>query len=262
MKKFLAFLLVVVMATAMFASCDLEETIIVGYTIYKPMNYEEGNELVGFDTELAKAVFEKLGYKVKFKKIEWDNKYTELNSGNIDCIWNGFTANATDDDGKERKDKVDFSYNYMLNRQVIVTSKEKAANVTGKESFKDMTCAVEKGSAGETYLDKKLEIARKKTVSSQLDAMKDLSLGNADFVVLDEQLALAYVGEGAYADFEIVTSLSTPDEYEYYAIGFKKGSALTAEVNRALEELAADGTIDRIAKKYDLSPITDFSDQK
>ena len=262
MKKFLAFLLIVAMATVAFASCNSDKTIVVGYTIYEPMNFtdDEGN-LIGFDTDLAKAVLEdKLGYTVIFKKIEWDQKYIELEAGTIDCIWNGFTANVTDDDGVARADKVDFSYNYMLNKQVVVTSKALAESVTGFDSLSGKVGGVEKGSAGEGYLEK-LTGSVKKPYTSQLEALKDLSLGAVDFVVLDEQLATAYVGQGAYADLEIVEILS--GDPEYYAIGFEKGSELTAKVNAALEELAAEGVIADIATKYNLvTAITNFADQK
>jgi polar amino acid transport system substrate-binding protein len=261
MKKILAFLLVLVMAATMFASCNQDKTIIVGYTVYKPMNYRnDQGEFVGFDTDLATAVFEKLGYKVIFKEIKWDQKYLELNSGTIDCIWNGFTANTADSDGIARSEKVDFSYNYMLNKQVVVTTKELAASVTGFDSLSGKVGAVEEGSAGDTYLAS-LTGSVKKSVVSQLEALQQIALGTADFVVLDEQLAKAYVGQGDYANLEIVTTLSS--DPEYYAIGFKKGSELTAKVNKALEELAADGTIAEIAKRYNLvTAITDFSDQK
>lgn len=262
MKKFLAFLLIVAMATVAFASCNSDKTIVVGYTVYEPMNFtdDEGN-LIGFDTDLAKAVLEdKLGYTVIFKKIEWDQKYIELEAGTIDCIWNGFTANVTDDDGVARADKVDFSYNYMLNKQVVVTSKALAESVTGFDSLSGKVGGVEKGSAGEGYLEK-LTGSVKKPYTSQLEALKDLSLGAVDFVVLDEQLATAYVGKGSYAELSVVTSLS--GDPEYYAIGFKKGSELTEKVNEALEELAAEGVIDTIASRYNLvTAITDFSNQK
>ena len=262
MKKFLAFLLIVSMATVLFASCDFGKTVVVGYTVYEPMNYvdAEGN-LIGFDTDLAKAVFEdKLGYKVIFKKIEWDQKYMELEAGTIDCIWNGFTANVVDSDGVARADKVDFSYNYMHNRQVIVTTKAFAAEVTGFDSFSGKVGGVEKGSAGEEYLEK-LTGSVKKSYTSQLEALKDLSLGTVDFVALDEQLASAYVGKGSYAELEIVTALS--GDLEYYAIGFKKGSDLTEKVNKALEELAAEGVIGTLAERYNLgTEITDFTNQK
>jgi polar amino acid transport system substrate-binding protein len=261
MKKILALLIVLVMAACMFASCNQSETIIVGYTVYKPMNYrDDKGEFVGFDTDLATAVFEKLGYKVIFKEIDWNNKYLELNSGSIDCIWNGFTANTADPDGVARSEKVDFSFNYMLNKQVVVTTKELAATITGFDSLSGKVGAVETGSAGATHLVS-LTGSVEKACATQLDAMKELSLRGADFVVVDEQLAKSYVGQGDYANMEIVEILSGAPEY--YAIGFKKGSELTAKVNKALEELAADGTIDTIAKRYNLvTAITDYSDQK
>jgi polar amino acid transport system substrate-binding protein len=261
MKKILAFLLVLVMAATMFASCNQDKTIIVGYTVYKPMNYRnDQGEFVGFDTDLATAVFEKLGYKVIFKEIKWDQKYLELNSGTIDCIWNGFTANTADSDGIARSEKVDFSYNYMLNKQVVVTTKELAASVTGFDSLSGKVGAMEEGSAGDTYLAS-LTGSVKKSVVSQLEALQQIALGTADFVVLDEQLATAYIGNGDFQNLTVVEVLS--GDPEYYAISFKKGSDLTAKVNAALEELAAEGKIDEIAQKYNLvTAITDFSDQK
>ncbi|MBR7161377.1 MAG: transporter substrate-binding domain-containing protein [Clostridia bacterium] len=262
MKKFLAFLFVVLLAASVLASCNFGKTVVVGYTVYKPMNYTDDNgDFVGFDTDLTKAVFEdKLGYKVIFKEIEWDKRYIELESGTIDCIWNGFTANSADPDGVARSEKVDFSYNYMLNKQVVVTTKALASEITGFDSLSDKVGGVEEGSAGDSHLAN-LTGAIKKSCVSQLEALKELTLGTVDFVVLDEQLANAYVGKGDYANLEVATSLS--GDPEYYAIGFKKGSELTANVNKALEELAADGTIDAIAKRYNLvTAITDFSDQK
>lgn len=262
MKKFLAFLLIVSLATVLFSACNLEKTVVVAYTIYEPMNYtDENGNLIGFDTDLAKAVFEdKLGYKVIFKKIEWDQKYMELEAGTIDCIWNGFTANVVDDDGVARADKVDFSYNYMHNRQVVVTTKALAEGISGFDSLTGKVGGVEKGSAGEGYLEK-LTGSVKKSYTSQLEALKDLSLGAVDFVVLDEQLAAAYVGKGSYAELEIATGLS--GDLEYYAIGFKKDSDLTEKVNKALEELAAEGVITTLAERYNLgTAITDFSSQK
>jgi polar amino acid transport system substrate-binding protein len=266
MKKILALILAVATLLSMsllFASCSSEKTAIVGYTIYEPMNYKDENgKLVGFDTELAEAVFAKLGYKVVFKEIEWEQKYTELNGGTITCIWNGFTANTADSDGVARAEKVDFSYNYMRNKQVIVTTDALAATVTDATSLSGKVGAVETGSAGDSYLTETLEGAIKKGVTSQLDAMKELSTGTADFVVVDEQLAKAYVGQGSYAGLKIVETVSGTEEF--YAIGFKKNSDLTAKVNGALEELAKDGTIAALAKKYGVenTAITDFADQK
>ena len=267
MKKFLTIalaLLMVLTTAACFAACNNgAEVITVGYTLYAPMNYmNEDNELVGFDTDLAKAVFEGMGYTVEFKLIDWNNKYVDLEAGNIDCIWNGFTANTTDDDGVARADKVDFSYNYMMNQQAIVVKADKVAQYTdAATSFAGKIGYAEEGSAGEEYA-KTLTDAVIQTATYQTDALLQVKSGSADFAVVDILLAKSLAGNGDYADLTIVTAIETPSEY--YAIGFKKGSDLTAKVNAELEKLAADGTIARLAETYDVvnSTVTNFDDQK
>ncbi len=239
---------------------EAKETIVVGYTIYEPMNYkDESGKLIGYDTELAEKVFGNLGYEVIFQEIEWSSKYTDLNSGTIDCVWNGFTANTADDDGVLRSEKVDFSYNYMENRQVVVVKADSgiasAADLNGKFGV------AESGSAGEAYA-KAFEGTAFKGFIKQTECLTEISAGTADFAVVDAQLAKSYVGNGDYADLAIVDALSS--DVEYYAIGFKKGSDLTAKVNAQLEALGADGTIAALAEKYGVAntAITDFSDQK
>ena len=259
MKKIIALLMVVAMLFC-FAGCGKKDTIVVGYTIYKPMNYlDKNDELVGFDTELAKAVFENLGYEVQFKEIEWDNKYTDLDAGTIDCIWNGFTANTKDDDGVARSKKVDFSYNYMENRQVIVVKKD--STIASAADLKDKFGVAENGSAGYTY-GESFKGAKMKAFGKQTDCLFEVLSGTADFAVLDAQLAKSYVGKGDYKNLKTVDDLSS--DVEYYAIGFEKGSDLTEKVNKELEKLAKDGTIEKLAKKYGVenTVIKDFSDQK
>ena len=253
--------LAVLMLAACFAGCSAQKkTVVVGYTLYAPMNYlDENNELIGFDTDLAKAVFEGMGYEVIFQLIDWNSKYTDLNSGTIDCVWNGFTCNSADEDGILRSEKVDFSYNYMENRQVVVVKADSAiasaADLNGKLG------AAESGSAGETY-GKDFEGATIKGFTYQTDCLFEVNAGSVDFAVLDAQLAKSYVGNGDYKNLKILEDLSS--DVEFYAIGFKKGSDLTAKVNKQLEKLAADGTIAKLAEKYGVAntTITDFSDQK
>ena len=263
MKKLLAILLAALMIACSFAGCAAagQKTVVVGYTIYAPMNYLDDNgKLVGFDTELAEAVFEGLGYKVIFQEIDWKAKYTDLNAGTIDCVWNGFTANcADDDDGIQRAEKVDFSYNYMENRQVIVVKAD--SSIAAATDLNGKSGAAENGSAGESY-GKSFEGATIKGFDVQTKCIFEVNAGTADFAVVDAQLAKSYVGKGDYANLKIVEALSS--DVEYYAIGFKKGSELTAKVNGQLEKLAADGTIAQLAEKYGVATtaITDFSDQK
>lgn len=270
MKKILALLMTLLMVAACFAGCgksgndndgdvsgEPTKTIVVGYTIYEPMNYlDESGKLIGYDTELAEAVFKNLGYKPIFKEIEWANRYTDLNSGVIDCIWNGFTCNTTDDDGVKRAEKVDFSYNYMRNKQVIVV--KDTSNIASAADLKDKIGYSEAGSAGEGYA-KSFEGVVSKTAIKQTDCLVEVKAGTADFAVLDEQLAKSYCGQGDYANLKIVESLSS--EVEFYAIGFKKGSELTAKVNAELEKLGKDGTIKALAEKYEVvnTALTTFT---
>ena len=262
MKKFFAIVLAALMLLPCFAGCTEteEKTVVVGYTVYAPMNYfDDNNKLIGFDTELAEAVFGNLGYKVIFQEIDWNQKYTDLNSGAIDCVWNGFTCNTADDDGILRAEKVDFSYNYMENRQVIVVRGDSGikavADLSGKQG------AAESGSAGETY-GNSFEGAVIKGFNYQTDCLFEVNAGTVDFAVLDAQLARSYCGKGDYANLTIVDALSS--DVEFYAIGFKKGSDLTAQVNAQLVKLAEDGTIAALAEKYGVAntAITDFSSQK
>ena len=262
MKKSICMILVLLLVLSCFAGCGKaeEKTVVVGYTIYAPMNYlDDDGKLIGFDTELAEAVFAELGYKVIFQEIDWNSKYTDLDSGTIDCVWNGFTTNSADSDGILRSQKVDFSYNYMENRQVIVAKADSgiasAADLSGK------VAAVENGSAGESYAATFEGVATKGFLK-QTDCLFEVNAGTADFAVLDAQLAKSYAGKGDYANIVIIDGLSS--DVEFYAIGFKKGSDLTAKVNGALEKLAANGTIAALAEKYGVATtaITDFSDQK
>ena len=262
MKKVLALVLAIVMCSIGLFACGKKDDnkLIVGYTIYEPMNYldADGN-LVGFDTELAKAVAEKLGMEIEFQEIEWKNKYLELDSGKINCIWNGFTSNCADDDGIQRSDKVDFSYAYMNNEQCVVVKKSNLDSLNTKEALADKKGSAEDGSAGEgvvkEFLDSENTYVGK---DSQMATFTELLAGTVDFVVVDKTLAKTIVGQGDYSDLAIVEDIEI--ESELYSIGFKKDSELTEKVNGALKELAEDGTLAKLAEKYGLSNyvITDL----
>ena len=146
-----------------------------------------------------------------------------------------------------------------INRQVIVVRKD--SGIASAEDLVGKAGAVEDGSAGESYAAA-FEGAMIKGFSYQTDCLFEVNAGTMDFAVLDAQLAKSYAGQGDYSNLMIVETLSS--DVEYYAIGFKKGSELTALVNEQLEKLAADGTIAKLAEKYDVvnTTITDFSDQK
>ena len=234
------------------------KTVTIGYTDYAPMNYEDENgNLVGFDTELATKMFTELGYEVRFKLIEWGNKYSELNGGTIDCIWNGFTANTSDDDGVARSEKVDFSYYYMTNAQCIVR-KADAEDITSTAALAGKTVAYENSSAGQGYVDGIEEDINKKGVTAQMDALLSVLTGTADYAVVDVLLAKSVVGNGDYSSLAINEGIEI--DGEYYAVGFRKGSDLTAEINNLFVKYAENGYLLELATKYGVqnSVITNF----
>jgi len=264
MKKILAMLLSIVMiigATLSFTACgeaddwaDVEEKgyFVCGITVYAPMNYFDGDgNLVGFDTELAKAVANYLDLEVKFQVIDWPSKYLELNSGAIDLIWNGYTYG--DEDGISRTEYVDFTHSSLKNEQCIVVRTADLASYTAKASFAGKLAAVEGGSSGEG-IAKDLGAADDKLVqkTSQALALNELVANQVDYAVIDLQMAKAMVGKNDFADLSICTVSDYKIDPEVYAIGARKGSTLTAKINEALEALSADGTIAKLAEKYNL----------
>ena len=241
-------------------ACDPKDDniIVVGYTIYEPMNYMENNQLVGFDTELAKAVFQELGYTVKFKEISWENKYIDLNSGNIDCIWNGFTSNG-DDNGTPKSELVDFSYKYMNNMQCVLVRADNTATTFADLNNSAITGVAESGSAGESYIQDNIPNCTLKTATTQMTAINEVNSGTSAFAVVDILLAKSIIGKGNFTNLKIVETLNSAPEQ--YAIGFRKGDDLRNKVNEVLQKFLEDGTTRGIAEKYGLENaiITDYS---
>ena len=122
----------------------------IGMTLFAPMNYyDEDNNFVGFDTELANAVGEKLGIKINFIEINWDSKEIELNSKNIDCIWNGMCIT------EERKQNMSISEPYLYNTQAIVMKADREDEIMSDVS--GLTVTAEQGSTGEGKIDGSIE---------------------------------------------------------------------------------------------------------
>ena len=222
---------------------------IIGYTVYAPMNYtDENGNFVGFDTEFAEAVCAKLGVKPNFVEINWDTKEVELAAKNIDCIWNGLTVT------EERKQNMAFSDSYIKNMQVAVIRKADAAIYTDTASMADANLTAEISSAGESAIqaDANLASATYVSVPKQTDALLEVKAGTSDVAILDYTLAKAMVGEGTdYADLQMVEGLELA--VEEYAIGFRLGSSVVEQVNKAIEDLTAEGVMDSIAATYDLT---------
>ena len=218
---------------------------VIGYTVYEPMNYTDadGSSQLGIETGEA-AVCEKLGVEPEFVEINWDTKVVELDAKSIDCIWNGMTL--TDDIMANTAT----TKAYAKNAQVVVvkddTDYSSTADLVGK------TVVAEAGSAGEAAIEGDENLAQADYVSKsvQTDCLMEVAAGTADAAVLDLTLANAMIGEGTdYASLKIVDELNA----EEYGVAFRKGSDTAAAVDAAFDELKADGTMQALADKYDLA---------
>jgi len=169
---------------------------VVGYTVYEPMNYTDADgSFTGFDTELATAVCEKLGVEPEFVEINWDTKETELAAKSIDCIWNGLTL--TDD----REENMACTKPYVKNAQVVVV--KEGTDYTSTADLIGKTVVAEAGSAGETTITENADLSQADYIakSVQTDCLMEVAAGTADAAILDLTLASAMIGEGTdYAE--------------------------------------------------------------
>lgn len=246
MKKLLLVLAVVVaLCSCAFAETDSEYVkakgvLVVGITDFKPMDYKnEKGEWIGFDADLAKAFAESLGVKIEFQEIEWNNKILELDGKNIDCVWNGMTLTP------EVKSAMSTSNPYCNNAQIVVVPSAKAAQYDSLEAIKDLTFAVEHGSAGNEQA--KANGLKCIEVQDQATALMEAASGTADGAIIDSLMAAAMVGKGTgYENLAYTVALNS----EEYGVGFRKGSDLTFMLNAFFEAGYADGSIAKIAETY------------
>lgn len=262
MKKYLSLVLSIVLilvTVCSFVGCSEEDnTLTCGVTIFEKMNEKDENgNWTGFETEFAQEVGKLIDMDVDFQEIDWGQKYNELNSGAIDCIWNGFTANS-EDDGVKRSELVDFSYGYMLNQQCVVVKKDVLDNYKAEGDLKGKKACVEAGSAGAAYAESVTDKANVFSTTAQINAFTEVKAGAVDFAVVDILLAKNICGNGDYADLAIVDAIEL--ESEIYAVGFKKGSDLTEKVNKAIKTLEENGKLMELAKKYGFENVLNVTE--
>ncbi len=214
--------------------------LVVGITDFEPMDYKDENgDWIGFDADMAKAFAENLGVEVEFVEIDWDNKIMELEGKTIDCVWNGMTLTSEVTSAMECSDA------YCNNAQIVIVPADVADKYQDKDSLKDLSFAVEAGSAGEEQVSE-LEL-NYTSVKAQSDALMEVASGTSDAAVIDSLMAAAMVGEGTgYADLTYTVGLNS----EEYGVGFRKGSDLAAALNDFFAESYADGSMMEIAKTY------------
>lgn len=259
MKRFVTVLLILTLALGCFAACsgdasdsDLayiqdKGTLVVGITDYAPMDYQDENgQWTGFDAEFARLVCDELGVECEFFVLaDWGKKFYELESKNIDAIWNGMTIT------EEVTLNTNCSDAYVVNAQVLVMKADVVGSYADSASLADLTFAVENGSAGQdAVVELGIPDSQIVAVQDQAAALMEVAAGTSDACVIDITMANAMTGPGtSYADLAAGISLTS----EEYGIGFRKDSDVTARVNEIMAELIADGTLPALAEKYGLT---------
>ena len=225
-----------------------KDQLVIGFDdTFVPMGFkDESGKVVGFDVDLADAVAKKLNKKVTFQPIDWTMKENELNNGNIDLIWNGYSI--TD----ERKGKVEFSKPYLNNTQVIVTLAD--SNIKTKADLKGKKVGAQTGSTAvdaveaEANVMKSFDGGKLITFDDNNAALMDLEAKRLDAIVVDEILVRYYMKARGQEKYKI---LEENFGKEQYGVGIRKGDTKFVEAfNKALDEVIADKTAGDISKKW------------
>lgn len=251
MKRMLLLVGVSVMTLFVLAACGTSkndsannDVLIIGVDDkFAPMGFrDENNELAGFDIDYAKAAAEHMGMEVKFQPIDWKTKETELSSGRIDLIWNGYTIT------EERKGKVLFTKPYLKNAQVVATltdsSIEKLDDLSGKKvGLQGLSSASDALNANPVH-------DKVKSISEYADnvlALTDLKAGRVDAVVIDE-VVIDYYMSKQEGTFKVIGESLAPEEY---GVGVKKGNEeLLDKLQAALDKMNEDGSAADISTKW------------
>ena len=219
-------------------------TLIVGFDQdFPPMGFVgDDGEYTGFDLELAQEVAKRLGLEYKAQPIAWDSKDMELESGNIDCIWNGFTMTGREDD-------YTWTEPYMANQQVFVVAND--SDINSQADLAGKIVEVQTDSSAEAALKEAPELtATFKELLTTADyntAFMDLEQGAVDAIAMDVIVA-GYQIQQRNVDFKILDDSLSEEEY---GVGFKKGNTeLRDKVQATLEEMAEDGTLKEVSGKW------------
>ena len=217
---------------------------------FPPLGFrDDANNIVGYDIDLAAEVCKRLGVELKCQPIDWAAKEQELNTGNIDCIWNGFTMTP------EREAALSFTKPYLDNAQVVIVRSDAGiaslADLAGKkiglQAGSSAADAVEANPNFKATLDEVVEF------KDNLTALMDLEIGGVDGVVMDMVVGNYSIMTTGKDFVTLSESLSS----EKYGIGFRKNDVqLRDEVQKILEEMAADGTVAAISAKWFGSDIS------
>lgn len=260
MKKVISIMVLVLGLSVIVSGCQTKDkaidvwskiedrgSIIMGLDdTFVPMGFRNNNgEFTGFDVDLAREAIKRMGLKIEFQPMDWNLKEQELDSGNIDLIWNGYSIN------EERKKKVSFTKPYLDNRQVIVVLSE--SDINTKEDLNGRVVATQNSSSSLSAMEDEGAIEKFKNKEAILfdtynEAFMDLEVKRVDAVVADQVLARYYIAERGSDKYRILE-----DDFgdEEYGVGLRLGDKILLEkLNKVLDEMKEDGTAKEISEKW------------
>lgn len=246
-KRVLAGLAALMMLTGC-GSQKKSDALVIGVDdTFAPMGFrDENNELVGFDIDLANVISEKMDQEMVFQPIDWSMKESELNAGNIDLIWNGYSIT------EKRKEQVAFSIPYLENRQIIVVLAD--SDIQTKADLAGKAVAVQKESSALEAVQAEADVMRTLKdgapveFDTNIDCFMDLEAGRSAAIVCDEVLARYVMKQRGEAQYRVLAEDFGSEEY---GIGMRKeDTALLEAINAALQEAMDDGSYDAIYEKW------------
>lgn len=251
MKKYITLVIISIAALLVVTGCGSstgksgdKDVLVIGVDDkFAPMGFrDENNELTGFDIDYAKAAAEHMGMEVKFQPIDWKTKETELSSGRIDLIWNGYTIT------NERKGKVLFTKPYLKNAQVVATLAD--SDITQLSDLSGKKVGLQALSSAADALNANPIQSEIKSVSEYSDnvlALSDLKSGRVEAVVIDE-VVIDYYMSKEEGTFKVLDESLAPEEY---GVGVKKGNEeLLEKLQTALDKMNEDGSAAEISTKW------------
>lgn len=223
-----------------------QEEIVMGLDdTFAPMGFrDESGNLVGFDVDLATEVAKRIGVTIKFQPIDWSMKETELNAGNIDLIWNGYTITPA------RQEQVAFTKPYLENSQIIVTLAD--SDIMTKADLAGRNVTVQAESSALDAINAEPEVAATfgalVEFSTNNEAFNDLESRRSEALVVDEVNARYYMKQLGEEKYKVLEENFGDEEY---GIGLRKDDTeLLKKINDAMDEMKNDGTYNDIYAKW------------
>lgn len=244
MKKLVGMILATVMAAALVTGCGKKEdnTLIVGTEAgFAPYEYMKGNEVVGIDMDIAKAIADSMGKELVIKNMEFDGALMQVQNGTIDFVAAGVSVT------EERLEKMDFSIDYVDTTEVVVVNKNNPALASADaESLAGKIIGVQQGNVADSWVDENTEPNEVKRYSKFVQAAEDLKNNRIDCIVMDQYPAEELVATNP--ELAILDGILFEDKY---AIAVKKGNKeLLDQINKVIQQLQDEGKIEEFTANH------------